>query len=215
MCSGCTRSFSSSTRSKTRPASCCRTATKTARTVGREPWPNEQLWPLDWQTAAAASARQVQSTSAACCSLATEMHDVLPPLPHLTPHATSHCRDARLGQSLAIGASDKTVALAFGKQAEVADGGRLLELRQHSDSFWSCLVQGLPFVKSQEMLEVNPDIDAVVDALVAGASGVRLRWSNQGVRLWFPISPSTANPALAPAGCWQPALPRPASPPPR
>ncbi|CAJ1417784.1 unnamed protein product, partial [Effrenium voratum] len=50
-----------------------------------------------------------------------------------------------LGQGLGIGASGKTVALAFARQRRVPNGERLLD-----------------------MLEVNPDIDVIVDKLSSG-----------------------------------------------
>ena len=57
-------------------------------------------------------------------------------------------------------------------------------------------------VSIEEMLEVNPDIDAVIDDLTsrsaAGASKASRARAN-GVRLWLPISPSTAKPAASPA----------------
>ncbi|CAE7241890.1 lig-1 [Symbiodinium sp. CCMP2592] len=84
------------------------------------------------------------------------------------------CRMLQKGKSLGIGASDKTVALAFTKHSKLSDGGRLLE-----------------------MLELNPDIDAAVENIKNGSAvGTGSpKSSARAAHLWWPISPSTAKPA--------------------
>ncbi|CAE7705267.1 lig-1 [Symbiodinium sp. CCMP2456] len=84
------------------------------------------------------------------------------------------CRMLQKGKSLGIGASDKTVALAFSQHAHLPDGGRFLEI-----------------------LELNPDIDAAVDNIKNGSAvGMGApKSSARAAHLWWPISPSTAKPA--------------------
>eukprot|EP00434_Breviolum_minutum_P018289 symbB.v1.2.016135.t1/scaffold1221.1/size130907/11 len=71
-----------------------------------------------------------------------------------------------LGGGLGIGASKKTFATAFAEQSLVPNGERLLEL-----------------------LEVNPEMDAVVDMLLGKTQLA------PGARLWSPITPACAQAA--------------------
>ena len=73
--------------------------------------------------AAAASVRLVQSMPAGCCASEAQSE-------------TLACRGMTFiealrqkGKSLGIGASDKTVALAFSQHSKLPDGGRLLDPR--------------------------------------------------------------------------------------
>ena len=70
----------------------------------------------------------------------------------------------RLGRGLGIGAEQKTVALAFAEQRLVPNGAQLLEL-----------------------LEVNPDVGAALQALALNQSAT--------AALWCPITPASAQAA--------------------